>query len=64
MISRKEAEAEETIRRLRISNNVRQTIADIRYSVTEEQGNKSFQVSNIVDIFLWLYIRNNLMFMS
>ena len=52
MISRKEAEAEETIRRLRISNNVRQTIADIRYSVTEDQGIKSFHVLNINNIFL------------
>ena len=39
MISKKEAEAEETVRRLGISNNVRQTIADIRYSVIEDQGN-------------------------
>ncbi len=38
MISRKEAEAEETIRKLRISHNVRQTIADIRYSIAEDQG--------------------------
>ena len=38
MISKKEAEAEETVRQLGISNNVRQTIADIRYSVLENQG--------------------------
>ena len=38
MISRKEKEAEETIRRLGISSNVRQTIADIRYSVIDGQG--------------------------
>ena len=44
MISRREAEAAETIRRLRISNNVRQTIADIRYSVSEDQGNNNFRV--------------------
>ena len=40
MISRKEAEAEETIRNLRISHNVRQTIADIRYSIAEDQGTR------------------------
>ena len=62
MISRKEAEAEETIRRLRLSHNVRQTIADIRYSVSEDQGNKNFQAPDINDIFLAFYMRRNLIF--
>ena len=38
MISKQEKEAEETIRKLGISNNIRQTMADIRYSVIEDQG--------------------------
>ena len=41
MISHKESEAEKTIRQLGLSNNVRQMMADIRYSVNEDQG-KSF----------------------
>ena len=61
MISKKEAEAEETIRRLGISNNVRQTIADIRYSVIEDQGNIQkvpfvFYTSTIVLSKLYLQI--------
>ena len=53
MISKKEAEAEETVRRLGISNNVRQTIADIRYSVIEDQGNA------LKGSFCFLYLNNS-----
>lgn len=38
MICRKEAEAEATIRKLRISRNIRQTMADIRLSLADEEA--------------------------
>ena len=47
MISHKESEAEKTIRQLGLSNNVRQMMADIRYSVNEDQGKSFFPKLNI-----------------